>query len=192
MNHHTQPGEWADIRLPYHLRPASLIVLTGPASGLRHDATEAIWQSAHGLGHGPKPLFDPAPIFTELPNLESLASAGRDAAEVPDAIRAHGRDVVQAALQAGRAVFLDGWCWSAWCEARGDAHPATGLKPSIIGVITGEPWEEDPLDEPVETIIDANVPIVRLPGHRGQVLLGLNYALISAGLLVSKPRDLQP
>jgi hypothetical protein len=192
MHDHTHASNCADLRLPYHLRPGALIVLTGPAQSARHEAIAGIWRAANGLGHGPKPLYDPAPAFTQLPSPETLASAGRAEHEVADAVAANARLVVRPAQDSGRAVFMDGWYWEAWSEATGRPHPATGLQPSLIGVITGEPCEEDPLANPVEVQVDSEVPIVRLVGHGGQVFMALTGALLHAGLFASSPSELRP
>lgn len=152
--------------LPFHLVPGTWVVLEGPSGAGKTAVLDGLWRAAHGLGHGPRPLFDRMPVFTQRPNQ-------------PEWRPGHLATVVEPALAAGRSVFMERCSWTGRVDAESElfasAHAVDSQsdpQPTLIAVINPD---GDPVRGPRYRALVAQA------GGRGVVLNG-NVSAITESL----------
>jgi hypothetical protein len=172
-----------DLRPPHHLIPRTWIVLEGPAGAGKTALLDGIWRAAHGLGTGPRPLFDRAPVFTEAPHPVEWQST-------------HLRRVVEPALMTGRSVFMERCWWSdvvhdrsctvRAADSRMSAAVSPGRLPDLILVMNAQ-LDGHTSDRYAALVEMYSERTVALTGRVNDITKELFAILVQRSLYFAKP-----
>jgi len=135
------------LKLPFKLKPGCVIVLEGLDATGKSTQHERMEQACMGMGHGPTPLFDPAPLFLHMPSAGT--EVGQAIYEMTEALtteldplarqylhlasHAHSvKTLIRPAIKAGQPVILDRWWWSTVAYGWYNSKRVRNTFPSLI------------------------------------------------------------